>query len=77
VITDLRMPQMDGIELYRNLLSMRPELKDKVVFITGAVLDQETADFLDRVHAQAVPKPLEIPVLTETVRQTLLRQGRS
>ena len=72
VITDVRMPRMNGIELYRNILSIRPELRGKVVFITGDLIDPDIVRFLTEVNAQTIPKPLEISQVTDVVHQTLV-----
>jgi len=71
VITDVRMPQMNGIELYDNLVAIRPGLEGRVVFMTGAMPDGDTTAFFNRVRAHCLPKPIDIPALTEVVRQTL------
>jgi PAS domain S-box-containing protein len=70
VITDVRMPRMDGISLYRNILSMQPELEGKVIFITGDLIDAETTRFLAETEARTIAKPLDIRLVTSAVQQT-------
>jgi CheY-like chemotaxis protein/anti-sigma regulatory factor (Ser/Thr protein kinase) len=71
VITDVRMPEMNGIDLYRNVLTTRPELRGKVIFVTGDLIDKDVVDFLAEVNARTIPKPLEIHEITDTVRELL------
>ena len=75
VITDVRMPEMNGIDLYRNVLTTRPELKGKVIFVTGDLIDKDVVDFLAEVNARTIPKPLEINAITDTVRELLRCQA--
>ena len=35
ILVDMRMPEMNGVELVQKLLSARPELEGKAVLITG------------------------------------------
>jgi PAS domain S-box-containing protein len=70
VITDVRMPRMDGMSLYRNILSMRPELKGKIIFITGDLIDTDTTRFLAETEARTIPKPLDIRRIARAVQQT-------
>ena len=71
IITDVRMPQMDGMELYRKVMISKPEMQRRMIFITGDLIDDETGNFLAEINAIVIPKPLEIPQVLETVRATL------
>jgi PAS domain S-box-containing protein len=71
VISDVRMPEMTGIDLYRRIVAVRPELEGRVIFITGDLMDPQTVDFLSEVHARTLPKPLDIDIVVETVAATL------
>src|SRR4051812_48434136 len=44
VVTDVRMPGLDGVELYRRAVARRPDLAGKFVFITGDTNDIEKVD---------------------------------
>jgi len=60
VLTDVRMPHMNGIELYARILALRPDMAGRVVFMTGDLITKETVDFLAATHAQSLSKPLDI-----------------
>jgi DNA-binding NarL/FixJ family response regulator len=71
VITDVRMPQMNGLDLYSNILAMRPEMEGRIIFMTGDLIDDEIAGFLSQVSAVSIPKPIEVPVVLSAVAETL------
>ncbi len=71
VISDVRMPQMNGIQLYDEILVVRPELADKVLFVTGDLIDPETIAFMDRIGAQTIAKPLEIQQVLRAVAEVV------
>jgi CheY-like chemotaxis protein len=71
VITDVRMPQMNGFELYREIITMRPEMEGRIIFMTGDLVDEQTVRFLSQVNARSIAKPLEIPVVLSAVSDTL------
>jgi two-component system NtrC family sensor kinase len=71
VITDVRMPRMNGVEFYRCAMSSRPELEGRVVFMTGDLIDRDTVDFLNEIHAPTLAKPLDLARIEEVIRATL------
>lgn len=76
VVTDLRMPGMSGMDLYRRILQDRPEIAASFVFITGDMLDTYTRDFLEAVNRPALTKPFRPSELSKTVR-ILIRRNES
>jgi CheY-like chemotaxis protein len=76
IITDIRMPQMNGMDLYRKLLTRRPEMKSRVLFITGDLIDRETTRFLRETGARALAKPLQVQDVAGAV-QGMLGSPRS
>ena len=73
IISDVRMPEMTGIELYGKLADIQPELKEKVIFTSGHVLDEETNRFVDQVGARAIAKPIDLSELLHIVSEMLHR----
>ena len=71
MITDVRMPQMNGLDLYGEIMALRPEMEGRVIFMTGDLIDEEIAGFLARIEATSIPKPLEIPRVLSAVAETL------
>jgi len=77
IITDVRMPRMNGIDLYRELLATRPELKHSVVFITGDLIDNDTVRFLAEVNPPVIAKPLEVHQVVDAVNEMLRSSDRA
>jgi PAS domain S-box-containing protein len=76
ILSDIRMPQMDGPGFYRTLSDQRPELISGLAFITGDTMSPKVKEFLD-----ASERPyLEKPVMPRDVRELvdlLTRRKRS
>lgn len=71
ILTDVRMPRLDGPGLYHELRRLRPELLARVVFVTGDTLSPTTRNFLASVDAPSVRKPFEPRQLRAVVRRIL------
>ena len=71
VVSDVRMPQMNGIQLYDEILMARPELADKVLFVTGDLIDPDTLAFVERIGAKTIAKPLEIQQVLRAIEDVL------
>ena len=76
ILSDIRMPQMDGPSFYRSLSDKRSELISGLAFITGDTMSPKVKEFLD-----ASERPyLEKPVMPRDVRDLvdlLTRRKRS
>jgi len=69
IVSDLRMPVMDGPALYGALRASHPALLGRIAFITGDTLSTQIKEFL---AATGVPS-IEKPFTTETVRTLVAR----
>jgi len=68
LLCDLMMPQLSGVELWERLA---PELRSKVVFMTGGTFTEAAQAFLDREKPPLLFKPFSIEAF-----QALLRERR-
>lgn len=68
VVTDLIMPGMNGMELYRRALELDQTWRHRFVFITGAGTVGHVAEFLRRVGGRALEKPVDIRRLRDAIR---------
>ena len=59
ILSDLRMPDLDGPALHRELASSAPDLARRMVFVTGDVLTPETARFLAETSLPVIEKPID------------------
>ena len=70
VISDMRMPGgVSGADVHAWIVANRPELVARIIFITGDVVNDETAGMLARTGAPFVEKPFRVTQLIQTVQQ--------
>lgn len=72
-LSDIRTPEMNGIELYQRLANENPEIVSKFIFTTGDVLSSNIKKFLDETKRLYLTKPFtpdELRTLIETVTAT-------
>jgi PAS domain S-box-containing protein len=67
IISDLKMPGVSGMDLYRTLAQKRPDLLGRLVFATGDVASNEASTFLQQTRCPVLEKPYELSLLAETV----------
>jgi DNA-binding response OmpR family regulator len=60
IITDMHLPGMDGLYLYQRLRELRPELAQRVIFISGRLLSDEVGVLLDQVGCPLIRKPFSV-----------------
>jgi two-component system, NtrC family, sensor kinase len=66
VVSDLRMPGMDGVALYHALMAERPGLAARMVFITGDLLSMGGRG-ATALHQPVLTKPFSFERLEETL----------
>lgn len=72
VVSDMRTPGgVDGADVHAWLVANRPQLVSKLVFITGDIVNEETAATLIKTGAPCVEKPFRISQLMEVVRKIM------
>ena len=67
VISDVKMPELSGQELYGRACQIRPELARRFIFITGDIDGQDTRQFLDETRCSYFLKPFNLEKLKATV----------
>ena len=71
IITDFKMPQMSGRELFEWIKEHRPHLAPRIVFVTGDTVSPETRSFFESTANRYLAKPFRIEEVREVVQQTL------
>jgi signal transduction histidine kinase len=71
ILCDLMMPVMTGMELYEELGRVAPELRERVVFLTGGAFTGAARSFLSRVTNPRLEKPFEVDDLLSLVATRL------
>jgi len=67
IISDVKMPGMDGRRLYAHVMATQPELAQRIIFTTGDTANEATLDFLAELGRPYLRKPF----FTETVRRVV------
>ena len=75
ILTDLRMPDLDGPSLYREVARCHPDLVRRVVFLTGDVLSPEATAFLEQAGAPTVGKPFALEELRGAIQRVLREES--
>ncbi|TDP59696.1 response regulator [Roseateles toxinivorans] len=57
IVSDLRMPDVDGAALWRRVRAQWPELATRMLFVTGDTLGPGAAEFLREAGCAALEKP--------------------
>lgn len=70
VISDVEMPVLDGIGLYRNILKEHSYLKDRVLFITGSVTDDKLSE-IELMNQRYLIKPFKVSNLLDIAEEIL------
>jgi CheY-like chemotaxis protein len=72
VVSDMRTPGgVDGAQVHAWLTDHRPELANKVVFITGDIANEETVAILQKTGAPCLEKPFRVKQFISVVEQTM------
>jgi CheY-like chemotaxis protein len=71
VVSDVRMPDLDGAALIAALRTIRPGLARRLILITGDVLGAETSEAVRASGLPVLEKPLDMAALRREVRRLL------
>jgi PAS domain S-box-containing protein len=71
VLSDLRMPEMDGTQFYRRALEMDARLEKRFIFLTGDTVHEDTRAFLKSAGQPFLGKPFRLAGIEEVIRNTL------
>ena len=71
ILCDLRMPELDGPGLYRELEQRAPDLLKRMIFLTGDTLSSETSIFLKSADMPYLSKPFRAADVRRVVQQKL------
>jgi len=71
IITDFKMPQMGGRDLFNWIKEYRPHLACRVIFVTGDTVSIETRSFFENNKNLFLAKPFKIEEVKEVIQQTL------
>jgi PAS domain S-box-containing protein len=71
VISDLRMPRLDGRAFYEALVSAGSPMRDRILFTTGDTLAPSTLEFVEKYRLPFLAKPFLVEELKLAVHRLL------
>jgi CheY-like chemotaxis protein len=71
ILSDVRMPELDGPSLYRLLERQQPHLCQRLIFLTGDTLEPATREFLEQSGAPCLTKPFTIAAARRLIQRVL------
>jgi CheY-like chemotaxis protein len=71
ILTDLHMPELDGVGLYRELKRRQAHPPKKIIFLTGTSGTSEAHRVVQETGLLLLEKPFNVAELLELVRKTL------
>jgi two-component system NtrC family sensor kinase len=71
VLSDVRMPDLDGPALLRRLQSEWPAVAKRLIFITGDTVGLGTGSALDKLGRPVIEKPISPEELRRVIQETL------
>jgi len=71
ILSDLRMPELDGFGLFREIERRYPDLLGRFVFITGTSEHTDYQGFIDDVKVPVLTKPFDMMNLVRVVQSRL------
>ncbi len=71
ILSDLRMPELDGVGLCQDLERRRPDLLQRMIFITGAIEHPDYQSFLAQTPVPVLAKPFSLSALHALTCQVL------
>ena len=74
IILDIRMPDMSGQEIFERWRDLRPDLADKVIFLTGDIVSNDLRRFLKSSGRPFLSKPFNFEDIEKALPQLTLIQ---
>jgi CheY-like chemotaxis protein len=71
IISDIKMPGMDGPAWKKTRMAMDPAVAERIIFITGDLLSPATQALLEGWKGRRIKKPFEVEELRAMVLEAL------
>ena len=71
IITDMKMPGMDGAAFYRQVRQRDPAQARRIIFITGDTASDETLALLAQAGTPCIEKPFRVHQFMATVEKMI------
>ena len=77
ILSDVRMPDLDGPALYREVERRHPDLLQRFIFLTGDVMSSETSQFRAQTAVPCLSKPFTLEMVRQVVQRVLSEASRT
>lgn len=77
ILSDFRMPQMNGDVFFAKATAKHPELAGRVIFLTGDSMHDETQAFLQKHSAPHLSKPFDLATVEQLISRTIAQSHRA
>lgn len=71
ILSDIRMPEVNGPEFYQQVRAKDPALAQRIVFTTGDTINADIRRFLDETQAPFLSKPFEMDELLAQIQKVM------
>ncbi|WP_432823963.1 response regulator [Trichloromonas sp.] len=73
VVSDIEMPKLNGVELYKQAVEVDPDLKGRFVFFSGSQ-KAEDRKFIKSAKLRILPKPSPLSVIRRVINEVAVRK---
>jgi CheY-like chemotaxis protein len=73
ILVDVRMPGMNGYEFYNHIRQRKNQLTDRIIFVTGDVMNAVTTEFIEDNNIPFLAKPFSRDQLTDAINYVTQR----
>ncbi len=70
-LCDWKMPGLSGQQVYERARAVNPALSDRIIFITGDIINERTRKFLEQQNKICLPKPFTIAEFRLAIKTVL------
>lgn len=74
IIIDLKMPGLDGMSLYQEIVKRNLKLSNRILFFTGDTISSETRTFFEEIQAEYIFKPFDNADFLKSVKRILKKE---
>jgi CheY-like chemotaxis protein len=71
IISDIRMPGMDGTQLYEKAVLINPAYRTRFLFMSGDLVRESTQSFVSSLNCPCMAKPFALQVLYQHIEPHL------
>jgi DNA-binding response OmpR family regulator len=70
IITDMFLPTMDATDFHHRLRTLRPDLAQRVLFISDGIVSDQMRTFLEQIDGYLIKKPFSVADIEMGMRST-------